>query len=69
MTNETEERFSNANDDIFDEICLNQLSNWFNRSDKWKKLARCMELDAYVNVWAASKNPTKMLFKFSEVST
>lgn len=68
MTNENEENFSNANEDIFDDQCLNQLCQWFNRSDKWKKLARCMDLEAFVNVWATSKNPSKMLFKFSEVS-
>lgn len=67
METENQERFSSANEDIFDDICLDQLCQWFNRADRWKKLARCMDLEAYVNVWATSKNPSKMLFKFSEV--
>lgn len=54
-------------DYILDDTCLDQLCHWFNRSDRWKRLARCMDLEAFVNVWAASKNPSRMLFKFSEV--
>lgn len=69
MDSQNQQRFSNTNDDIFDDTCLDQLCQWFNRSDRWKKLARCMDLEAYVNVWASSKNPSKMLFKFSEVGT
>lgn len=69
MTTENEERFPNDKDEIFDDICLDQLCSWFNRSDKWKKLARCIDQEAFVNVWEASKNPSKMLFTFSEVST
>lgn len=68
LTSENEEIYASPKDDIFDDICLEQLCQWFNRSDKWKRLARCMDLEAFVNVWAASKNPSRMLFKFSEVS-
>lgn len=69
MTNEYDEpSHSNVRDEVLDDICIDQLCQWFNRQDKWKKLARCMDLEAFVNVWATSKNPSKMLFKFSEVS-
>ncbi|XP_037036644.1 nuclear factor NF-kappa-B p110 subunit isoform X3 [Bradysia coprophila] len=66
-TQEYQESARNVSEYIFDDTCLEQLCHWFNRSDRWKRLARCMDLEAFVNVWASSKNPSRMLFKFSEV--
>lgn len=51
-----------------DDICLTELCEIFNKSDRWKRLAEALNYDAFTSVWEASKNPSRMLFKFSEVS-
>lgn len=51
-----------------DDICLTELCEIFNKSDRWKRLAEALNYDAFTSVWEASKNPSMMLFKFSEVS-
>lgn len=51
-----------------DDICLTELCEIFNKSERWKKLAEALNYDAFTSVWEASKNPSMMLFKFSEVN-
>lgn len=52
---------------LFDDICLNDLCIVFNRANKWNELAIALGYQAFADVWKTSKNPSKMLFKFSEV--
>lgn len=59
---------NNDTETLFDENCLNDLCAVFNRDNKWKTLAIELGYQAFTSVWESSKNPSKMLFKFSEVS-
>lgn len=58
---------NNEAETLFDENCLNDLCTVFNRDNKWKTLATELGYQAFTTVWESSKNPSKMLFKFSEV--
>lgn len=59
---------SKSNNTKFDDICLKQLCDVFGKDDKWKIVASKMGYQAHLDSWEKSRNPTKMLFMFSEVS-
>lgn len=51
----------------FDDICLKQLSEIFNVNNKWQTVAKAFGYNIHIPQWSKNRNPTKMMFVFSEV--
>lgn len=53
---------------LFDEFCLNELCQIFDKDEKWKQLLRFLDLDEKIKEWEEVSCPSKQLFKYLEVS-
>lgn len=52
----------------FDDLCLTHLSDLFNENKKWVQVANALDYQIHIEAWEKTRNPTKMMFVFSEVS-
>lgn len=52
----------------FDNAILQQLADIFNENSKWQSVADKLGYHMHISQWSKTRNPTKNLFVFSEVS-
>lgn len=51
----------------FDDCCLTELSDIFNKNGKWKSIATILGYEGFVAKWQKLRNPTKVLLMYAEV--
>lgn len=54
---------------IFDEVCMRELCDIFDRDQKWRSLVVIMDLESKSEEWAQAASPSRCLFAHLEVST
>lgn len=54
---------------FFDEQGLKELSEIFNKNEKWKNLSKLMGFEMKIGEWEKAENPTERLFMYLEVSS
>lgn len=52
-----------------DDVCLTQLCEIFNVNGKWQRVANHLGYQLHIPSWAEKRNPSKIMFVFSEVKT
>lgn len=52
---------------LFDDICMDNLCRIFNKANLWRDLATLYDYTPYVDIWESNKNPSKLLFDYLEV--
>lgn len=62
------DKLTKSDEETFDDKCYTELSDVFNKNDKWILIANELGYQNYVGNWQKSRNPTKVLLSFAEVS-
>lgn len=52
---------------LFDDKCLKELCEVFDKEDKWKGIVMLMELDGFMEEWSTEASPSTTLFKYLQV--